>query len=116
MPNCLSWLCCADDCSCVGVLLQLLTVYETGLPHSLDPNTLQTLGPDDLGGALTLGLMAAHFRMDIERMVRLTYLPCETYICDENHENGEACGEVVKPMCRWVVSLGPTAQLLELWS
>ncbi|XP_065186403.1 apocarotenoid-15,15'-oxygenase-like [Sycon ciliatum] len=47
---------------------KLLSVYETGLPHSLDAHTLQTLGPDDLGGALTMGVFAAHFRLDIRRM------------------------------------------------
>jgi carotenoid cleavage dioxygenase-like enzyme len=41
---------------------RLLSCYETHLPIALDPHTLQTLGADDLSGALTLGAMAAHYR------------------------------------------------------
>jgi len=48
---------------------KLLSCYETGLPHVLDPRTLETLGLDDLGGALTHGTMAAHFRYDSRRDV-----------------------------------------------
>jgi hypothetical protein len=43
---------------------KVLSLYETGLPYALDPRTLHTLGPDNLGGALKLGAMAAHFRYD----------------------------------------------------
>ncbi len=45
----------------------MLSCYETGLPYTLDPRTLVTLGIDDLGGALTHGTMSAHFRVDSER-------------------------------------------------
>ena len=43
---------------------KVLSLYETGLPYAMDPRTLHTLGPDNLGGALKLGAMAAHFRYD----------------------------------------------------
>ncbi|MDP6934887.1 MAG: carotenoid oxygenase family protein, partial [Myxococcota bacterium] len=44
---------------------KLLTAYETQRPHALDPITLETLGLDDLGGALTpVRNLAAHFRED----------------------------------------------------
>lgn len=46
---------------------KVLSLYETGLPYELDPRTLDTLGPDDLAGALTLGTMAAHFRVDARK-------------------------------------------------
>ena len=48
---------------------KLLTCYETGIPHCLDPCTLETLGPEDLGGNLHLGCLAAHFRIDPETWV-----------------------------------------------
>ena len=44
---------------------KVLTAYETGLPHHLDPVTLETVGLDDLNGALKpLKSLAAHFRQD----------------------------------------------------
>ncbi|ORX89145.1 carotenoid oxygenase [Basidiobolus meristosporus CBS 931.73] len=43
---------------------KLLTSYETGLPHCLDPVTLETLGRDDLRNTLTLRSFGAHFRYD----------------------------------------------------
>ena len=51
-------------------MLQVVSVYETGLPHVLDPHTLDTLGPDNFGGALKLKQFAAHFRIDSENNVR----------------------------------------------
>ena len=47
----------------------MISCYETGLPHCLDPHTLNTLGPDDLGGQLKLKTLAAHFRLDMEKEV-----------------------------------------------
>ena len=44
-------------------------MYETGLPHTLDPHTLETLGPDTFNGALTLKAFAAHFRIDARQDV-----------------------------------------------
>lgn len=35
---------------------KLLTLFEAGLPHAIDPKTLETLGEDTLGGVLTSGL------------------------------------------------------------
>lgn len=32
---------------------KLLALWEAGLPHELDPDTLETRGMTDLGGALT---------------------------------------------------------------
>ena len=46
---------------------KLLSLYETGLPYSLDPRTLSTLGEDNLGGVLSQGSMGAHFRYDSQR-------------------------------------------------
>lgn len=51
------------------VLLQILALYETHLPHSLDPYTLETLGLDDLNGSLKLGNCAVHYRIDPDTMV-----------------------------------------------
>lgn len=48
---------------------KLLTCYETGIPYCLDPSTLETLGPETLGGNLHLGCLAAHFRIDPETWV-----------------------------------------------
>lgn len=47
----------------------MISCYETGLPYCLDPHTLNTLGPDDLGGQLKLRALAAHFRLDMEKDV-----------------------------------------------
>ena len=47
----------------------MISCYETGLPYCLDPHTLNTLGPDDLGGQLKLKTLAAHFRLDMEKDV-----------------------------------------------
>lgn len=51
-------------------LVQVVSVYETGLPHTLDPHTLDTLGTDTFNGALTLSAFAAHFRLDMKKEVR----------------------------------------------
>ncbi|XP_031554607.1 uncharacterized protein LOC116291575 [Actinia tenebrosa] len=48
---------------------KLLTCYETSMPYCLDPYTLETLGPDDLCGALKLKALAAHFRIDAENQL-----------------------------------------------
>ncbi len=45
-------------------------MYETGLPHTLDPHTLETVGIDNFNGALTLKAFAAHFRLDMRLDVR----------------------------------------------
>jgi all-trans-8'-apo-beta-carotenal 15,15'-oxygenase len=36
---------------------KLLALYEAGLPHALDPQTLETIGEDDLGGVLPRGTL-----------------------------------------------------------
>lgn len=49
--------------------VQVISCYENGLPYSLDPYTLNTLGPDDLGGRIKLGCCGAHFRLDTKKNV-----------------------------------------------
>jgi len=39
------------------------------VPYCLDPYTLETLGPETMGGALKLGALAAHFRIDADKQV-----------------------------------------------
>ena len=44
---------------------KLLALFEAGRPHRLDPETLRTLGEDDLGGALEDGAaISAHPKLD----------------------------------------------------
>uniref|UniRef100_A0A7M5UU79 Uncharacterized protein n=1 Tax=Clytia hemisphaerica TaxID=252671 RepID=A0A7M5UU79_9CNID len=56
---------------------KILALYETHLPHSLDPYTLETLGLDNLGGNLKLGNCAVHFRIDphTKRLVLFSLRP-----------------------------------------
>ena len=54
----------------------MISCYETGLPYCLDPHTLNTLGPDDLGGQLKLKTLAAHFRLDMEKDVCVCVCVC----------------------------------------
>eukprot|EP00878_Enallax_costatus_P035826 GHUV01040057.1.p1 GENE.GHUV01040057.1~~GHUV01040057.1.p1 ORF type:complete len:367 (+),score=91.51 GHUV01040057.1:124-1101(+) len=42
---------------------KLLALYESGLPHELDPATLDTLGETDLNGQLVTPVLAAHYRV-----------------------------------------------------
>ena len=35
---------------------KVLALFEAGLPHAIDPETLETLGEDTLGGVLKKGL------------------------------------------------------------
>jgi len=35
---------------------KLLSLFEAGLPHAIDPNTLETLGEDDMGGTISNNL------------------------------------------------------------
>lgn len=44
-------------------------MYETGLPYTMDPHTLETTGADTFNGALTLKAFAAHFRLDMKQGV-----------------------------------------------
>lgn len=53
--------------------LQVISCYETGLPHTLDLHTLETLGLDDFNGALKLKAFAAHFRIDMHNKVHLIH-------------------------------------------
>ena len=39
------------------------------MPHCLDPHTLETLGPENLNGHLSLGSFAAHYRIDPDNQV-----------------------------------------------
>ncbi|XP_065661053.1 apocarotenoid-15,15'-oxygenase isoform X1 [Hydra vulgaris] len=43
---------------------KILTLYETSLPHCLDPYNLETLGLENLNNSLTLNCAGAHFRID----------------------------------------------------
>lgn len=44
---------------------ELLALWELGRPYRLDPETLETLGEEDFGGALTwLGAFSAHPKVD----------------------------------------------------
>ena len=54
--------------------MQVVSAYETGLPYTLDPYSLDTLGPDTFNGALTLKAFAAHFRMDMEQEVSIAVI------------------------------------------
>lgn len=43
---------------------RLLSLWEGGLPHELDPRTLDTLGPSTLDGVLPeKGPFAAHYKV-----------------------------------------------------
>eukprot|EP01102_Stenamoeba_stenopodia_P021763 TRINITY_DN8865_c0_g1_i1.p1 TRINITY_DN8865_c0_g1~~TRINITY_DN8865_c0_g1_i1.p1 ORF type:complete len:572 (-),score=88.42 TRINITY_DN8865_c0_g1_i1:122-1837(-) len=57
---------------------RLLATWESGLPYSLDPDTLETIRKDTLNGALAqAGCLAAHFRLDtaMNRLVTLSFRP-----------------------------------------
>lgn len=46
---------------------RLLTLYESGHPYELDPDTLRTKGPTDLGGAFgPRDAVSAHYRVDAD--------------------------------------------------
>ncbi|KAI1302179.1 hypothetical protein EDD11_005644 [Mortierella claussenii] len=53
---------------------KVLSAHETGLPHCLDPTTLETIGEEDLGGTLKLKVLGAHFRYDpfLDRLVTMS--------------------------------------------
>ncbi|KAK3814651.1 MAG: carotenoid oxygenase [Linnemannia gamsii] len=53
---------------------KVLSAHETGLPHCLDPTTLETIGEEDLGGTLQLRVLGAHFRYDpyLDRLVTMS--------------------------------------------
>ncbi|CAO3566857.1 unnamed protein product [Mortierella alpina] len=53
---------------------KVLSAHETGLPHCLDPTTLETIGEEDLGGTLDLKVLGAHFRYDpiLDRLVTMS--------------------------------------------
>ncbi|KAG1669318.1 hypothetical protein FOA52_014880 [Chlamydomonas sp. UWO 241] len=42
---------------------KLFALWEAGLPHELNPRTLETIGKTDLGGQLTSSVLAAHYRV-----------------------------------------------------
>lgn len=42
---------------------KLLAFWESGLPYELDPRTLDTIGPTDLGGAINTKALAAHYKV-----------------------------------------------------
>ncbi|MFT4979279.1 MAG: all-trans-8'-apo-beta-carotenal 15,15'-oxygenase [Myxococcota bacterium] len=46
---------------------RLLAGWEGGAPHALDPQTLETHGEDDLGGAIAGAATLAHMRQDRQR-------------------------------------------------
>jgi len=57
---------------------KIMTCYEYGLPHALDPCTLKTLGADNLRGSLKeVKAMCAHFRYDAvqDRLVTIGFKP-----------------------------------------
>jgi carotenoid cleavage dioxygenase len=60
---------------------KLLALCEPGLPHELDPHTLETVGPYDFGGKL-VGPMTAHPKMDPEtgEMLFFGYSPIPPFL------------------------------------
>lgn len=60
---------------------KLLALWEAGLPHELDPRTLETVGPYDFGGKL-LGPMTAHPKIDPEtgELLFFGYSPFPPYL------------------------------------
>jgi len=60
---------------------KLLALCEAGLPHVLDPHTLDTLGPWDFGGTL-VGPMTAHPKLDAEtgEMLFFGYSPLPPFL------------------------------------
>ena len=62
-------LCKTVDILSVVLSPQIVSSYETGLPHTLDPHTLDTLGLDDFNGTLKLKAFGAHFRIDMKNKV-----------------------------------------------
>lgn len=42
---------------------RLLSLYESSLPHELDPTTLDTLGESTVGGQLETPVLGAHYRI-----------------------------------------------------
>ena len=63
--------------------VKVISCYETGLPYCLDPYTLNTLGPDDLGGNIRLGCCAVHFRLDTKKNVSV-HVHVHVTACDSN--------------------------------
>ncbi|CAG9461377.1 unnamed protein product [Pedinophyceae sp. YPF-701] len=53
---------------------EVLTFNESGLPHALDPITLDTKGETDLGGAIKEGPFHAHYRIVPEADGRRTFV------------------------------------------
>ena len=74
----------------------MISCYETGLPYSLDPYTLNTLGPDDLGGRIKLGCCAAHFRLDTKKNVSVHV----TVIAHESNKLARVCFGSVRQVAR----------------
>lgn len=53
---------------------KLLSCWESGLPYCLNPDTLETIGRDNLGGALDeANCLAAHFRYDSKQDLLVTF-------------------------------------------
>lgn len=53
---------------------KLLACWESGLPYSLNPTTLETIGRDDLNGTLSRAkCLAAHFRYDPAKNTLVTF-------------------------------------------
>lgn len=53
---------------------KLLSCWESGLPYSLNPDTLETIGKETLGGALdAANCLAAHFRIDSKQNLLVTF-------------------------------------------
>ena len=57
---------------------QLLAGWEGGLPHALDPRTLETLGPVDFGGVLADQAVLAHMKLDRQRDRLITVSPTQS--------------------------------------
>ncbi|KAI8470373.1 MAG: carotenoid oxygenase [Monoraphidium minutum] len=58
------------NCANTGVLAwagKLLALYESGLPHELDPASLSTVGESTVGGQLETPVLAAHYRVTPRR-------------------------------------------------
>ncbi|GBF88647.1 hypothetical protein Rsub_01546 [Raphidocelis subcapitata] len=55
-----------QNCANTGVVAwggRMYALYESGLPHELDPATLSTLGESTVGGQLETPVLAAHYRV-----------------------------------------------------
>eukprot|EP01062_Namystynia_karyoxenos_P058364 TRINITY_DN49921_c0_g1_i1.p1 TRINITY_DN49921_c0_g1~~TRINITY_DN49921_c0_g1_i1.p1 ORF type:complete len:537 (+),score=191.92 TRINITY_DN49921_c0_g1_i1:77-1612(+) len=85
---------------------KLLACHEYTLPHCLDPATLETVGPDQLGGTFNdTRAFAAHFRIDqrLNRLVTVGFKP--------GPPGGRAALRIVEYDERWQVTRAATHRI-----